>query len=93
MELVAPEIVPDPEPELRRAVLKFVVEKDAIVVAGAMAGKVDYLVTFDRKHLIDLPEISERSRLPIVLPEGALRAVRAGEEGGIPNPSSESETK
>jgi len=65
MELVSPEIVPDPEPELLRAVLEFVIAKDAIVVAGAIAGKADYLVTFDRKHLIDLPEVSKRSSLPI----------------------------
>jgi predicted nucleic acid-binding protein len=76
MELVSPEIVPDPEPELLRAVLEFVIAKDAIVVAGAIAGKADYLVTFDRKHLIDLPEVSKRSSLPIVLPEVVLRVVR-----------------
>jgi len=29
---------------------------------------VDYLVTWDRRHLIDLPEVAERSSLNILTP-------------------------
>ncbi|NPV08231.1 MAG: PIN domain-containing protein [Anaerolineae bacterium] len=84
MELIEPEILPDPEPQVLREIMAFVVAKDAIVIAGAVSGKADYLVTFDRRHLIDPPGIQERAGLPIVLPEVALCAVRqeqAGEDG------------
>jgi len=86
-------MVPNPEAKLLRAVLEFVEEKDAIVVAGAVAGRADYLVTFDRRHLIDLPEASQQLCLPIVLPKVALQTVRAGKGGGGSGSSSEDETK
>ncbi len=34
--------------------------KDAAVIAAALKANVDFLITYDRKHLIDPPEVSER---------------------------------
>lgn len=50
--------------------------KDAPIVAAAKHADVDYLVSLDRKDLVDVPEVSQRSGLTIVLPEDALAAIR-----------------
>ena len=42
--------------------------KDAPIVAAAIAAQVDYLVTYDRKHLLDPAEVTEKSGLRIVTP-------------------------
>lgn len=76
MAMIGPEIAPDPSPKLTSQVSQYVVEKDVPVVAGAMAAQVDYLVTFDRKHLIDPAEVAEKSGFKIVLPEVVVEAVR-----------------
>jgi predicted nucleic acid-binding protein len=83
MAMIDPEIAPDPSAKLVAQVSQYVVEKDVPVVAGALATQVDYLVTFDRKHLIEPAEVAEKSGLKIVLPEVVVEAVRreqAGEE-------------
>lgn len=49
--------------------------KDAAVIAAACKAKVDYLVTYDRKHLIDPPEVSRRSGLRIVTPDIVVQAL------------------
>jgi len=55
--------------------------KDAPIVAGAKASKVDYLVTLDRKHLIrHRQEIERRSGVKILLPEELLPMLRKGGE-------------
>jgi hypothetical protein len=46
--------------------------KDAPIIAAAILAKPDYLVTFDRKHLIQPPEVAALSGLVIALPEVAL---------------------
>jgi hypothetical protein len=56
-----------------------VVAKDAIIVAAALKTRVDYLATFDRKHLIDPPEVSERSGLAIVLPAEIVQVLEDAE--------------
>jgi len=61
-----------------RAAEGYVVSKDAPIVAAARAAKVDFLVTFDRKHLLDPPEIAARAGLRVVLPQIALDAIRKG---------------
>ena len=47
--------------------------KDAPIVAAARRTHVDYLVSLDRRHLVDVPEVALRSGLKIILP-GALLA-------------------
>lgn len=58
---------------------EYTVTKDAPIVAAAKRAQVDYLVSLDRRHLVDVPEVAKRSGLKIVLPEEALRQIR-GEE-------------
>lgn len=50
--------------------------KDAPIVAAATKANVDYLVSLDRKHLVGVAEVAQRSGLTIVLPEVVLEAVR-----------------
>lgn len=70
------EVVADPPKEAVRAAEAYVAQKDAFVIAAAIQSKVDYLVTYDRKHLIDPPEVSAQSGLRIVTPDVVVRAVR-----------------
>jgi predicted nucleic acid-binding protein len=51
--------------------------KDAPIVAAAIQAKPDYFVTYDRKHLLDAPEVAEQSGLTIVTPDVVVRAVAA----------------
>ena len=49
---------------------KIVVGKDAPIVAGAIKAKVDYLVTYDRKHLLEYKrEIKTNFHLKVVTPD------------------------
>ena len=41
--------------------------KDAPIVAAARKAQVDYLVSLDRRHLVGVPEVAERSGLKVVL--------------------------
>jgi predicted nucleic acid-binding protein len=54
----------------------YVVAKDAYIVAAAIKARVDYLATFDRKHLIDPPEVALRSGLVINTPGEILTILR-----------------
>ena len=51
--------------------------KDAPILAAAMALRVDYLVTLDRKHFLDDPEVAHRSGLRIGTPGDFLAWLRA----------------
>lgn len=59
--------------------------KDAPVVAAAQAGFCEYLTTFDRKHLINPPEVAEKSGLKIVTPDVVLAHLRGQPGGQNPN--------
>jgi predicted nucleic acid-binding protein len=75
--LVAPfKVVESPAVEDVQAAKKYVVAKDAFIVAAAMNVHADYLVTFDRKHLIDPPEVTAQSGLRIGTAGDALYWVR-----------------
>lgn len=50
--------------------------KDAPIVAAARLAQVDFLCSLDRRHLVDVPEVSVRSGLVIVLPETLLATLR-----------------
>lgn len=54
--------------------------KDAVIVAGALATRANFLVTYDRKHLINPPEVAENSGLEIMLPATLLERLRRSEE-------------
>lgn len=76
LAVVSVEISPDPSKEEVLAAAAYTALKDAPVVAAARQAGVDYLVSLDRKHLVEPPEVAEQSGLAIVLPETALNAVR-----------------
>jgi predicted nucleic acid-binding protein len=50
--------------------------KDAPIVAAAKRARVDYLVSLDRRHLVGVKEVAQRSGLKIVLPSELLGEVR-----------------
>lgn len=47
------------------------------MVAAAKRSEADFLVSLDRRHLVDRPEVARRARIRIVLPEVVLRIIRA----------------
>jgi hypothetical protein len=51
--------------------------KDKAIVAGANVGEVDYLVTLDKKHLLDKSaQIEPNVHFKIIRPEDLLAALR-----------------
>ena len=70
-------IVRDPSPEEVSAHLNLISHPvDIPIVLAAMQAKVRYLVTFNRKHFIDDPEVARKSGLNIGTPGDALSWVR-----------------
>ena len=69
MSLAAPEIITNLTKEEVWAVEAYVAQKDAPIVAAAIRAQADYLVTYDRKHLLEPPEVAEKSGLQIVTPD------------------------
>jgi predicted nucleic acid-binding protein len=65
-----------PDPKAVQAAAEYTVQKDAPVVAAAMVGECAYLTTFDRKHLIDPPEVAARSGLKVVTPDAIVLVLR-----------------
>lgn len=50
--------------------------KDAPIVAGAMQAKADFLVTYDRKHLLQYKkEIEENFKVRVVTPDEAVKSL------------------
>ncbi len=58
------------------AATEIVHPKDAPILAAAMAFPVDYLVTLDRKHFLNDPEVARRSGLHIGTPGDFLDWLR-----------------
>ncbi|MBE2268134.1 MAG: putative toxin-antitoxin system toxin component, PIN family [Anaerolinea sp.] len=75
LKLINAELVADPSLEAVREVESYVVQKDAPIVAAAQQAQVDYLVTYDRKHLIDPVEVAQKSGLRIVTPETVVEEI------------------
>jgi putative PIN family toxin of toxin-antitoxin system len=80
LSLIELETVADPSKEEVWAVEGYVVQKDAPIVAAAINAQSDYLVTYDRKHLIDPPEVSEKSGLKICTPANVVAQIRLEED-------------
>jgi predicted nucleic acid-binding protein len=71
-------IVHDPSPEENRAHQDIIGHPpDVAIVVAAMKADVDYLVTFNRRHFVDDPEVTLKSGIPIGTPGDALAWVRA----------------
>ncbi len=73
---LSPEIIDSPSQAELQAVMVYVIEKDAPVIAAAIKSQPDYLATYDRKHLIDPPEVSAQSGLQIVTPDVVVQILR-----------------
>ena len=69
-------IVANPSKELVETVASYTVLKDAPIVAGAIETESDYLATFDRKHLINPPEVSEKAGITIATSGDILNVIR-----------------
>lgn len=69
MAILPFEVVPDANKEAFLRAAAYTELKDAPIVAAAIDAGVDYLVTYDRKHLLDRPEVAEKSGLAIVTPD------------------------
>jgi len=69
------EIVRPTKREVEEA-LQYTAAKDAPIVAAARKARVDYLVSLDRHHLVDVPEVAKRSGLKILLPSELLEEIR-----------------
>ncbi len=81
LHLMEPTTGADPSPEEVRAAEAYVAQKDAPIVAAAIKARVDYLVTYDRKHLLKPVEVARLSGLTVATPADVLAILRqAGEE-------------
>lgn len=94
LQAKAPEAVPDFEllcevvgfeivrPTTRdiKAAMEYTVPKDAAIIAAAKRAQVDFLVSLDRRHLVEQPDIAQHSGLRIVLPEELVEALRGQRE-------------
>jgi predicted nucleic acid-binding protein len=76
------ELVSDPSREQVWATEKYVAQKDAPIIAAAINAKPDFFVTYDRRHLIDPPEVTEKSGLVITTPDVVIQAIENKEEDG-----------
>lgn len=70
------ELLPSPDKEAVWSAETYVAQKDAFIIAAAIHADVDYVATFDRKHLIDPPEVNEKSGLHVATPGDILNNIR-----------------
>ena len=69
LTLVAAVVAEKPALEELKRAAAYINLKDAPVIAAAAKAKVDYLVTWDRKHFIDDPKVAGKSGLMILTPD------------------------
>lgn len=62
------------------AAAEYTALKDAPIVAAAVKARCDCLATFDRKHLLNPPEVAERSGLTIATPGTIVKLLSEREE-------------
>ena len=70
------EVVPGPSIADVREAEQYVVQKDAPIVAAAKKAKVDYLVTFDKKHLLDHIGVVNYLGVEIVTPKDVVAILK-----------------
>lgn len=73
LELLPIERLTEIDNALLAQVGEYVVAKDVPIVAGAIAAKVDYLVTYDEKDLLKAIQVAEKSGLKIVRPDAVVK--------------------
>ena len=73
LEALNPEVV-SPSKSLVMKVSRIIELKDAPIVAGAIAAKAEYLISFDRKHLLQHnKEIRKDFQVKVVTPDELLK--------------------
>jgi putative PIN family toxin of toxin-antitoxin system len=82
LTVIEPEIVDSPAKEAVWEIEQYVAKKDAPIIAAAIKAQPDYLVTYDRKDLLDPPQVAAQSGLNIVTPDVVVAAV-----GGVDDQS------
>jgi len=75
LDIVPLELVQPTEQQVLQAA-SYTALKDAPIVAAAQRARVAYLVSLDRRHLVDVPTVAQRSGLKIVLPAELLEEIR-----------------
>jgi len=75
VDLLAFEVI-TVDSETVKQVAEYTELKDAPVVAAAIVGQCDYLLTFDRKHLLGKPQIEENSGIKIRTPGDLLQMLQ-----------------
>lgn len=73
--LIAAEVAERPTLEELKQSATYINLNDTPVVAAAAKARVDYLVTWDRKHFIDNPRVAEKSGLMILTPDKLMAIV------------------
>ncbi len=76
LTLVATEIAEKPTLEELKRAATYIDLKDAPILAAAVKAKVDYLVTWDRKHFIDDPKVAEKSGLMVLTPDKLMAILK-----------------
>lgn len=76
LDFMQPEEV-NPTPEEVRYAARYTAAKDAPIVAAAIKSGCSHLLTFDRKDLIDPPEVAKQYGLIILTPGDLLRQLRS----------------
>ena len=71
------ETAADPTTEEVKAAAEYTALKDAPIVAAAIKDQCTHLITYDRRHLLDRPEVAQRSRLRIVSPADMIDELAA----------------
>jgi putative PIN family toxin of toxin-antitoxin system len=85
MSLLEVTVVDDPTREQVIAAASYTALKDAPIVAAAINTQPDYLVTYDHKDLLDVPQVAEQSRLRIVTPDVVIVALTSQDTGNNMN--------
>jgi predicted nucleic acid-binding protein len=76
MKRLAPFLVDDPTPKEVERAARVVNRKDAPILAVALIGRADFLITLDKKHFLG-PQPRPQAGVPVVSPAEFLRAFEA----------------
>jgi len=76
LSLTQPEVVETPSREEVWEAEEYVHQKDSFIIAPAKRARPDYLVTWDREHLLEDPKVAEGSGLTILMPDELMAIIR-----------------
>jgi predicted nucleic acid-binding protein len=76
IKIVRPIIVRETAKDVQKCLYMIADPDDAPILAAAIKAKVDFLITYNRKHFLDDPKVAEKSGLQIGTPGDALAWLR-----------------